>query len=499
MRKLFCVLLFLLVMFNFLDAQNSKGFSYQAVVRDKSGNVLDYESVNFRFSLLQKSSNGVIVYSETQNTKSNQFGLVNFNIGKGKVESGLFDSINWASGPYYLKVELDVAGGTNYQLMGISQLLSVPYAQYAEKSGNGGTLDDIYNSSGTGSGRQINVTTMDKELYLNCTAAGSDQDITAKGMKITNNNDYSIGLYTQQTSNGAGIVVNSTSTTTKYSAIQTTTASNSLASSALLAVSTGVSPAIQAISQNQEAIYALKGANSNTSSGCGIYGTGMIGVYGEGSIGEYGIGYNKGTGNPVYGIVGLTTTDGQNSDPAGYGIYSLNNIMAEGNIVANGSKNFMIDHPLDPTNKFLKHASVESNEILNMYRGNVTLDSNGEAVVKLPDYFSGININYSYNLTPIGGFFNVCVKEEIKDNKFVIAGTKPGMKVSWTVYAERNDLYMQKYPESKNMEPFKSANEKGKYSRPELYNQPKEKGIFYTPEIGKKENNLKNNQLELIH
>ena len=85
------------------------------------------QAVDFRISILQGSSSGTPVYVETFSTTTNNFGLVNLNIGTGTVLSGTFANIDWEADSYYLQVELD-ADGNGYQLMGVSQLLSVPYA-----------------------------------------------------------------------------------------------------------------------------------------------------------------------------------------------------------------------------------------------------------------------------------------------------------------------------------------------------------------------------------
>ncbi len=77
-------------------------------------------------------------------------------------------------------------------------------------------------------------------------------------------------------------------------------------------------------------------------------------------------------------------------------------VFANGDFSATGTKAFTIDHPLDPENKKLKHFSIESNEVLNLYRGIVILDSNGNAKIELPEYFSAINRTFSYQLTPVG-------------------------------------------------------------------------------------------------
>lgn len=116
-------------------AQSPQGFNYQAVVRNSSGVILANQSVHFRISLLQGTITGASAYTETHLVSSDQNGLVNFAIGKGTLVSGSFSGINWGNGPYFVKVELDPQGGTAFVVMSTTQLMSVPYALYAEKSG----------------------------------------------------------------------------------------------------------------------------------------------------------------------------------------------------------------------------------------------------------------------------------------------------------------------------------------------------------------------------
>jgi hypothetical protein len=194
------------------------------------------------------------------------------------------------------------------------------------------------------------------------------------------------------------------------------------------------------------------------------------------TINQYGVGvagtnFSTGVAGNCLGVYGSSTwigVSGETSDPAGYGVYS------DGDLGASGTKSFVIDHPLDPTNKFLKHFSIESDEVLNVYRGTIVLDANGDATVELPYYFKEININFSYQLTAIGSSApNIFVKEEVKGNSFKVSGGNANQKISWTVYAERNDLVLQKYPQKRNTEVEKRAVDKGTYQHPELYGLPK--------------------------
>lgn len=159
-----------------------------------------------------------------------------------------------------------------------------------------------------------------------------------------------------------------------------------------------------------------------------------------------------------------------------YGVY------ANGDMGATGVKTFVIDHPEDPANKMLKHFSIESNEVLNMYRGMAELDANGQAVIALPTYFDDININPSYQLTAVGTPQQPYVYQEIQGNEFIVAGT-PNTKVSWTVYADRNDMYLQENPEKAEAVVEKEGSRQGKYLNPELHGQPATAGMFYNENV----------------
>ncbi len=119
-------------------AQAPNKMSYQSVVRTSNGQLVANSTVSIRISILQGSANGNISYMETHSKTSNENGLVSLEIGGGSVILGTFSGINWATGPYFLKTETDPAGGTNFSISGTSQLMSVPYALYAAKSGDSG-------------------------------------------------------------------------------------------------------------------------------------------------------------------------------------------------------------------------------------------------------------------------------------------------------------------------------------------------------------------------
>ena len=137
MKKILLFFVAIMSMILVAEAQAPEKFSYQAVIRNATGNLVANSPVGVRISILQYSPDGSAVYSETHYRATNANGLVTMEIGAGTVVSGSFSNIDWASGPYFLKIETDVNGGTNYTLAGTQQMLSVPYALYAAASGNG--------------------------------------------------------------------------------------------------------------------------------------------------------------------------------------------------------------------------------------------------------------------------------------------------------------------------------------------------------------------------
>jgi trimeric autotransporter adhesin len=135
-----------------------------------------------------------------------------------------------------------------------------------------------------------------------------------------------------------------------------------------------------------------------------------------------------------------------------------------------GSKDFKIDHPLDPVNRNLRHNAVEGPGYYTLYHGTVTLDADGAAWVDLPSYFKALNGDTHYQLTCIGGYAQVYVATEVTNNRFQIAGGRPGLKISWQITADRHDPYARDHPYQAEVE--KRANEKGFYLYPQGYGQP---------------------------
>lgn len=131
MKKLILVIGAICILIE-VHAQSPDLFSYQAVVRDNLGKVISSKAVSLKFSILKTTATGTAQYVETHKPTTDANGLISIEIGAGVVSSGTFASIDWATDKYFLKVELDPAGGSSYSNMGTTQLISVPYAKHAE-------------------------------------------------------------------------------------------------------------------------------------------------------------------------------------------------------------------------------------------------------------------------------------------------------------------------------------------------------------------------------
>jgi hypothetical protein len=218
---------------------------------------------------------------------------------------------------------------------------------------------------------------------------------------------------------------------------------------------------------------------------------GTGGAGGVFSGGSDAIAYGHG-GDGIDATAGTGTGDGGVN---GYAGDFSGNLNVSGAITA-GTKDFRIDHPLDPANKYLLHASVESSEMKNIYDGNVTTDGQGLATVLLPDWFEALNTDFRYQLTVIGQFAQAIVSSEVANHQFSIRTDKPSVKVSWQITGVRRDAYAKANPLVVEQE--KESRERGYYIHPELYGAPEDRGIEWArhPETMKHLQELRSRQLE---
>jgi hypothetical protein len=215
-----------------------------------------------------------------------------------------------------------------------------------------------------------------------------------------------------------------------------------------------------------------------------------LGVKGQ-SNSHYGV-YDQ--SNSSFGVCGFSNSSigVYGYSASGYAAWLHGKVNIRGPLFKPGGS-FKIDHPLDPVNKYLSHSFVESPDMKNVYDGVVVLDRKGKAEIELPDWFGALNKDFRYQLTAIGAPGpNLYIAEEISDtttttnysssnnnnsSRFKIAGGASGMKVSWQVTGIRKDPW----PNANRIqvEEDKPNQERGYYLHPDLYSQPKEKGISH--------------------
>jgi hypothetical protein len=279
---------------------------------------------------------------------------------------------------------------------------------------------------------------------------------------------------------------------------------------------TGTAQGVQGFSQSPKGVGVYGADVSASNSGQGIrsalsFGAGVWGDNGQNGLTsiEYGV---LGTAddatagffynNSPSGFAALIADAGAGSTTAhifeAYGQSGSCFIDSTGSLHCSGTisgsvKAFRIDHPLDPANKYLVHASVESSEMKNIYDGVVITDAQGEATVELPDWFEALNGDFRYQLTVIGQFAQAIVAREIQNHEFAIKTSLPNVKVSWQVTGVRQDKWAKAH--ALVVEQQKEERLRGSYIHPELYGAPKEKGIGWAhhPELMKRGNDRQPN------
>jgi trimeric autotransporter adhesin len=221
-------------------------------------------------------------------------------------------------------------------------------------------------------------------------------------------------------------------------------------------------------------------ANNSSTGGTGVIGVAYAtsgeanGVFGQTSSpgGVGGVFTNLGGGNSLV-IVGNGASFAQV-----FTVDASGNVNMKGKLTKGGGS-FKIDHPLDPTNKYLSHSFVESPDMMNVYNGNIMTDKHGLATIVLPDYFEALNRDFRYQLTVIGQFAQAIVKREITNNRFTIKTSKPSVKVSWQVTGIRHDAYADAYRIPTEEE--KPPQEQGHYLHPELFGASEQQAIGAGP------------------
>ena len=456
MKKTILTIVSALVMTCSTFAQSPEGFKYQAVVRDGANTILPSQAVGLQLIIQQGSAGGTAVYTETFSTSTNAYGLVNLEIGTGTTVDN-FSTIDWANGPYFIETSIDVTGGTAYSVMGTSQLMSVPYALHAKTAEN--VTNDMVNDADADTTNELqtlsiagDTLTISNGNNVILPAAGGGGNWTLSGSDIYNSNTGKVGVGFSSVSRHDFSVGKADSTTAL--AIGHVGSFNQIHSGRLVF--------------EEDLNYAdycglqfeMNGASNNLNlmGGCSTLDTiARFNRSGYSNIKQLRVGTNLFTN-----ATNQLTVDGNSGFTGDMTI--TGNLTVTGNI-AKGGGTFKIDHPLDPTNKYLVHSFVESPEMMNVFSGNVTTDANGYATVTMPSYFEAANKDFRYQLTVMGSFAQAIVKEKVSNNKFVIQTNNPNVEVSWQVTSVRAD----RYANENRVVPELEKELKGTYIHPELY------------------------------
>lgn len=185
MKNVFFTLVFTLF-FITIYAQTPQAVCYQGAATDLQGNELVSQNISLQISILSGNINGTIEWVERHTTTTDEFGLFSINIGQGVGLGGqqpTFSDIDWKSGAYFLRVEMDVNGGTNYDLMGTSQMISVPYALHAGTAENADTAENAVHAQ-----TADNATTADHASFAD-TANVANTALVAVSLIGNNDND----------------------------------------------------------------------------------------------------------------------------------------------------------------------------------------------------------------------------------------------------------------------------------------------------------------------
>jgi hypothetical protein len=188
-------------------------------------------------------------------------------------------------------------------------------------------------------------------------------------------------------------------------------------------------------------------------------------------------GHSFDSGAPGVGILATGGSKFVNNAFVGqdYAGYFDGDVHIGGNL-SKSAGSFKIDHPLDPANRYLYHSFVESPDMMNIYNGIVTLDSDGRAEVTLPAWFEALNRDFRYQLTAIGAPApNLHISRKVQNLSFEIGGGSAGLEVSWQLTGIRHDAYADanRIP----VEEDKPASERGFYLAPRALGQSEERSL----------------------
>ncbi len=367
MKHIFASLSFILLT-TLAIAQAPAKFNYQGIARNNTGAPLAGQALGLRITIHDLTASGATVYQETFTTSTNAYGLYTAAIGTGTIVSGTMAGIDWSTGDKFIQVEIDPAGGSTYADAGTTQLLSVPYATYANTAKK---ISMPYNETLANTNSLVRI----------------ENTNTGAGIEGANSNSGVAVLGSQTATTGSTIAVKG---------VAASTANGIGATGGVTGVQGEVSPTAP-----------------------GGYSAGLRGVNkGTGGTGIGVIGYQAGSGWGVYGetpsgfgVYGLTT----NSSAASSGVrgetFSANGIGVEAKYSGSGVGIALeVDNGAIRVAGVNKAAFVHTATVANKLSANGTdVDNplcNGDATAILIVTQKLNPSGIVYNNSPIGVYYN---------------------------------------------------------------------------------------------
>ncbi|MEZ4953982.1 MAG: tail fiber domain-containing protein [Saprospiraceae bacterium] len=187
MKTTFTTLLFVLLSVA-VFAQAPESLNYQAVLRNSAGDISQNETVSVEFIIHSGSAAGPSVYAENHNATTNEYGLVNLQIGKGSTTAGNFANVDWAANKYFLETIIDGASA------GTQEMVSVPYSLYAKRAGS---ADDDFDTDPANELQSLSINGNQMSLSGgggSVTIPQTPSDWSKSGNNIYNNNTGNVGV-----------------------------------------------------------------------------------------------------------------------------------------------------------------------------------------------------------------------------------------------------------------------------------------------------------------
>jgi len=201
MRVFYFTVLLIVIAISITMGQAPHSFNYQAIIRDKAGAVVANKEINFRISITAEHQSGERVYSELHRTFTNQFGVINLQIGEGEPLQGIMKEISWGASDYYLRVEVDAEGGYNFEEISNARLLSVPYSLWSQSAGYAPEVQDLMKE-----GHVLTITHTDSPTEIDLSEYSQELSLDGRTLSISNGNSVELNSDIQDLSKSEHIL-----------------------------------------------------------------------------------------------------------------------------------------------------------------------------------------------------------------------------------------------------------------------------------------------------